>query len=263
MPKINVYTATKNELIKAPIPLQTRTYKPVSNEGLIDLTLESIHRAGFEVQTENYTMAKFGEVANGRYTIRNIEDTEMQIQVGWQNSYNKQLTVKYALGVHIFICDNGCVSGEMGAFKKKHQGDVQEFTPKYVSEYLKTAGDVFLNMQKERDTMKNIELSKRVTAELIGRMYLESNVIEAAQLTIIKNQLLKPSFDYNAPNSLWELYQFVTYSMKGLHPSLWMDSHIDAHKFFTDNANIIVPEMPTLRLEPEMVDTQMSLFEEM
>ena len=50
----------------------------------------------------------------------------------------------------------------------------------------------------------------------------------------------KPSFDYGAPGSMWELYQHTTYSMKETHPSLWMNRHINAHSFFVNAAGIIV-----------------------
>ena len=37
----------KNIMLSAPLPQQTRTYKPVSHRELMDLTLESIYQSGF------------------------------------------------------------------------------------------------------------------------------------------------------------------------------------------------------------------------
>ena len=112
-------------------------------------------------------------------------------------------------------------------------------------------------MQVERETMKNIDLDKRAQAELIGRMYIEEQFIESTQFNIIKRDFDKPTHDYNASNSLWELYQFTTFSMKQVHPSLWMNNHIDAHSFFTGAADIITSKrelvMPTVN--------QLELFE--
>ena len=129
------YGTTKGMLLAAPLPEQTRTYKPVSHAQLMDLTLESIHQAGFELQTELYSSARNGNVANGKFAIRNVADSEMQLQIGWQNSYDKSLSLKFAIGTRIFICENGCVSGDYGAFKKKHQGEIQTFTPQAITEY--------------------------------------------------------------------------------------------------------------------------------
>ncbi len=201
------YSTTRQVLLNTALPAQTRTYKPITNAQLIDLTLNSIQGAGFNLNKEIYSTARDGQVANGRFSISNVADKEMCLEIGWQNSYNKSLSLKFAIGAHIFICKNGCVRGDMGAFKKKHQGSVQEFTPTAITEYIKRAGDVFLQMQKEREEMKKIELSKRVKAELIGRMLIEEEFIQSTQLNMIARSLDAPKFNYGAPDSMWELYQ--------------------------------------------------------
>ncbi len=86
---VKTYESAKDILINAEIPQQTRTYKPVSHERLIDLTLESIYQSGFELATESYSSARNGNVANGKFAIKNVADSEMQLQIGWQNSYDK------------------------------------------------------------------------------------------------------------------------------------------------------------------------------
>ena len=226
------YVTAIDTLLKAPLPEETRTYKPVSHAELIELTLNSIYGAGFKLDSERYSAARDGRVANGRYTISNVADSEMMLEIGWQNSYDKTMSLKFAIGTRILVCQNGCVSGDYGAFKKKHRGDIQEFTPYAITEYIKSASDVFSLMQIEREKMKNIEVTKRTTAELLGRMFFEDQIIQSTQLNIIKRELEAPTHDYGAPGSLWELYQYTTYSMKEVHPSLWMQNHIDAHSFF-------------------------------
>lgn len=236
------YEITKQALIDVPVVAETRTYKPVSHEQLMDLTLNAISNSGFKVETERYTAARDGQVANGRYTISNVKDNEMCLQVGWQNSYNRQISLKWALGGFIFICSNGTVHGEMGNFKKKHQGNIQEFAPTAITEYIKRAGDIFTQMQKDREAMKQIEISDRVKAELIGRMFIEEDILASTQLNTIARNLKSPEFDYKCPNSMWELYSFVTQSMRDLHPTLWIENHIKAHNFFTKESGIIVPK---------------------
>jgi hypothetical protein len=242
-----MYNTTKQTLLNAPVPQQTRTYKPVSHEQLIDLTLGGIEKAGFKLDKEMYSAARDGSIANGRFTISNVMDKEMQLEVGWQNSYDKSLTLKFAIGTRIMICQNGCVSGDYGAFKKKHVGAIQTFTPNAITEYIKGAGDVFRRMQEERDRMKEIEVSRRTQAELIGRMLLEEQFIQSTQVNIISREINKPTFDYGAPGSMWELYQFTTQSMREVHPTLWMDNHIKAHNFFVNESGILVAP-------PQMVD---------
>jgi hypothetical protein len=245
------YNTARGMLLAAPVPQQTRTYKPVSHAQLMDLTLESIHQAGFTLDQERYTSARDGKVANGKFTIKNVADSEMQLQIGWQNSYDKSLSLKFAIGTRIFICENGCVSGDYGAFKHKHVGEIQTFTPQAITDYILDAGEAFTRMQSERDSMKQIILDRRAQAELIGRMIIDEQFIESTQLNIIKRELEKPTHNYGAENSLWELYQFTTFSMKEVHPSLWMNNHIDAHAFFLDAAGLVSKPIykPAVQLE--------------
>ena len=253
------YSTTKELLTNTPVPQQTRTYKPVSHEQLIDLTLESIYQAGFELDKELYTASANGQIANGRFTISNVTDRDMQLQIGWQNSYNRQLTLKFAIGARIFICQNGCVSGDYGAFKKKHVGEVQTFTPAAITDYIKAAGDAFERMQKERDIMKTIELSETRRAQLIGEMVIEKEMITPTQMNIISREIKKPTHDYDCENSLWELYQYTTFAMKEEHPALWMDKHISAHEFFVNEAGILVEKAPAIVYNEPV--NQLHLFE--
>ena len=232
MESTKTYNTTKGLITSALVPAQTRTYKPIAHSQLIDLTLNGIQAAGFKLDKETYSSAKDGQIANGRFSISNVADSEMQLQIGWQNSYNRTMSLKFAIGTRILVCSNGCVSGDFGAFKKRHKGDIQDFTPQAITDYIKSAGDSFKIMQQQREQMKQVEITKRTKAELIGRMMIEEQFICSTQLNIITKELSNPTHDYGAKDSLWELYNYTTFAMKELHPSLWMENHIQAHKFF-------------------------------
>ena len=241
MNKVNTYAATRSALLSVPVPEETNTYKPISNQQLIDLISNSLVNCGFKLKSELYTATADGQIANARFAVASVADKEMCLEIAFQNSYNKKISLKFAIGVHVFICDNGCVRGDFGTFKKKHQGAVQEFTPTAITEYIKRAGDIFAVMQKERDQMKQIEVSDRVKAELVGRMLIEEEFIASTQVNVIARNMKHPEFDYGAPNSIWELYQFTTQAMRDIHPTLWMENHIKAHNFFVRESGIVVP----------------------
>lgn len=258
---MEIYNTTKELILNTPVPVQTRTYKPVSHGQLIDLTLDGISKAGFILDKQTYSAAANGQIANGRFSISNVADSEMQLQVGWQNSYNKQLTLKFAIGTRILVCSNGCVSGDYGAFKKKHVGEIQSFTPQAIGDYIKTAADSFKLMQTQREQMKQVEITRRTKAELIGRMMIEEQFIQSTQMNIISRELNNPTHDYGAPDSLWELYNYTTFAMKEVHPGLWMENHISAHKFFTDYATDRQPAAVSVtNVVEEVMFNQLSIF---
>lgn len=99
----HIYLTPEAELFSVPIPKTTRTYKAVSHRELSDVTLEAIHGAGFKLNKQHLTSAREGQVANGRYTIENVADSEMQLEIGWQNSYDKTLSLKFAIGTRILV----------------------------------------------------------------------------------------------------------------------------------------------------------------
>lgn len=252
------YNTTKELLMSAPVAKETRTYKPISHGQLIDLTLNSIEQAGFKLDKEMYSSARDGRIANGRFSISNVADTEMCLQIGWQNSYDRSLSLKFAIGAHIFICANGCVSGDMGSFRKKHRGDIQEFTPKNITEYIKSAGDHFRLLQKDREAMKQVQITKRVKAELIGRMLIEEEIISSTQVHVMMRELNVPTYNYKCPDSAWELYNYATYAMKDNHPSIWMQRHIDVHNFFVNESGLLVApkQLPPVSTDTAVMDIE-------
>ena len=254
------YGTTRSLLTNAPLPVETRTYKPVPHAQVIDLTLESLDKAGLSIERSVYSSAKDGKVATGRHFIKNVNDNEMQLQVMWQNSYDKSKVLSFSIGANVLVCTNGMFAfRSMNSFRRKHVGEIQSFTPDAIPEYIKRAGDMFITLQKDRDQMKQLEVSKRLTAELLGRMYFEEKFLESTQLNIIKRELENPTHDYHSKGSLYELYQFTTFAIGGIHPSRWMDDHINAHQFFynvmqdwsdyhVEDAEVVVEDRRQLKL---------------
>ena len=254
-------STARDIMLTAPVPKLTRTYKPVSHQELIDLTLESIHQSGYTLESQSYSTAKDGEIANGRYTIANVADSEMKLQIGWQNSYDRSLSLKFALGTSIIICSNGMVKGDHGAFRKKHQGDIQTFTPSAISEYIKGGGDTFRNLQLDRDRLKTYEATEQTQAELLGRLFVQESIVSATQLSTIKRELRKPTHDYGAQGSMWELYNHVTFAMKDAHPQRWMQDHVNIHDFFLGIEGTPIKDEPLAMHEIlGYTDNQLEMF---
>ena len=255
------YSTTKQLLISATLPESTKTYKCIPHQQVIDCTLEAIDKAGLVLAKEMYSSSKEGQIATGKYTIKSVADDEMQLQIAWLNSYNKTKRLTYGVGAEVRICLNGMVSADMGFFRKKHQGEIQEFTPLAIIEYVKQAEEVFKRLQNEREKMKQVQLTKRVIAELLGRAVVEEEFITTTQLNIVKREMEHPTHDYGAPNSMWEVYNFCSFAMRELHPSLWMNSHLKAHSFFTTEAGLVVPTPITINVGEEVPANQMNIYD--
>jgi hypothetical protein len=229
---------TREELFAVEVPMQTRTYKPVSHRNIIETTLEQIDKSGFVVKDEHYISAQNGFIATGYYNLEYFADPEVNIRIAWQNSYNKQVSLKYAIGLNVMVCTNGSFYGDIGGFKKRHTGIVQEFTPAKIADYFQSAEDIFGTLVKHKNRMKEIELSKKVVAQLIGEMYITEALLKETQISIIKKEIIEESFDYGVKGTAWNIYNAVTHSFKTLHPSEYIERHSKLHTFFADKFDL-------------------------
>lgn len=232
---------TKQILLATPLPEKTRSYAPVPHKIIIDSCLEQLDVAKIKVISEKYTSARDGRQANGIYHLEG-GDSQMNLRLQWQNSYDKSLPLAAGFGSHVVVCGNGLIIGDMGRFKRKHTGDVLQEFLENIKNYIGDADKMFKKMAHDRDRMKDVTMTKRTTAELIGRMFLEDEIITATQLGIIKREIDNPSFNYGtdkevlkAGGTLWDTYNAVTVSLKEAHPQFNMDQHVKLHDFVKAN----------------------------
>lgn len=105
-----------------------------------------------------------------------------------------------------------------------------------IIEYAAHAHEIIQGLIEAKERFKQVGINKRVAAELVGRLFIEENIVTPTQVNIIKREIDHPTFDYHALDSLWELYNHCTFAMKETHPSNIINNHILLHKFFNDYA---------------------------
>lgn len=230
--------SAKQILLAATTPPSTKSYSPVSHKNVMDFTLEQIDRAGLKLTEERYTANKDGMIGMGFYQIKGFGDAEMGMELAWQNSLDKSLSLKWAIGGRVFICANGMVRGDIGTFKRKHTGSILDEYADAVKRYVGDAEMHFAKLLADKDFMKSITVSERKTAEMLGRMFIEKDILNATQLNIVKRELIKPTYDYKADGTLWQLYNHCTVALKEAHPLHHMNQHTDLHEFVTNEYKI-------------------------
>ena len=232
MNTVNRVTTLSN-LLSVAHPEQTSTYKPILYGDLDTLVKQDIEKAGFQLESTRFLSAHEGLQADGIYYLKSGQDKEMGMQIAWQNSYDKKVPLRFAVGGYVFLCTNGAMVGDLGLFYAKHQGEIQQITPGTLTEIILNAGNKFDQMIVEREKMKEISLTKRTCAELVGRLFIEEQIINTTQMGIISREIENPSFNYGEnKNSLWQLYNDCTLAFKQDHPAHYMTRHIQTHQFF-------------------------------
>lgn len=228
---------TLDRMYAAPLPEYTKSYSPVPHKAVREMTLEALDKAGIKLIEEKHFISREGKQANGKYVIGN-GDKEMKQYIMWQNSYDKSIPLGWAIGANVIVCKNGMVRGDGGQFKRRHTGEIMKEYEESVGIYVDKTGEMFERLVKEREAMKNIDITKRTAAELVGRMFIEDAIINATQLGIIKREIDIPSYEYGADNTLWQLYNHTTVALREDHPQFAIKRHGQVHDFFTNVYNL-------------------------
>jgi hypothetical protein len=174
----------------------------------------------------------------------------LEMMFGGKNSYDKSMAAALVAGASVMICTNGVIGGDMITFKRKHTGTIQEELIAQTTEGIVKMRDGFNNLVLEVDLMKDYGLTPRQKAELLGVMYFEENMVSPNQLSIIKKEMNES--EYFRGDSLWDLYNNVTQSLKSSHPLSHIEDHIKLHRFMTSVAGISVetPEPAPIEVLP-------------
>lgn len=226
----------RNELLSYDVPVSTYSYTPISNKEIVETTLEELDKNNFYVHEEFHKSAGNGNKFVGGFIVKS-GDTDMDLMFGYKNSYDKSMSAAYCVGSQIVICSNGCINGEE-MLVRRHVGNANVILKNAISQGVKKLYDNYSLIKKELDTLKEIELTKKTCAELIGRMYIEENIVKANQLSILKGEIEQESYDYGVENSAYNLYQAVSHSLKKSHPISHFQDHVKLHNFFLYNEEL-------------------------
>jgi len=258
MPK-SIENISEMELKQVPLPTShSKQYAVVSHGYIIDIVKQELENNNLEIDAEYYRSTHDGQVAQGIYHIKYDNDPELGLMFAWCNSYNKTMRFKCAVGAHVFVCGNGVMVGDMGNYTKKHYGDsakVKGLVKNHIETQIASADNFYNMLQKDKEAMKLVCLSEEDIAGMMGCVFFK-DIMTINQLSIAKKQYEKPDYDYNAErNSLWSVYNHITFALKTSHPKNWMDQQADLHKYVVKTylQNSLTPPVVT-ELDPNQIN---------
>jgi hypothetical protein len=229
---------TRDVLFKIPVPEETKTYAPVSHKAILRRVDTQLQKQGFTVRGEYFNASKNGNRVVGIMDIIHPHNTDLGMRFVWINSYDKSRAVAFAAGGLAWVCLNGLITGDI-KFVRKHTGTVlQEITTK-IKETTSLLNTTFVSIEKQSEQMKEITISRKAASELLGRLFVEEEILNTNQLTIVKRELIKPTFDIFRHNNLWSFYNGVTYALKSTHPNFYLATHKNFHQFIEKEFELI------------------------
>ena len=233
---------TRNYLENAPLPNHGKSYTVISHKQVIDNTIQLLQDSGFVIQKELYRANMNANVAQGIYHILPIntvdptilEEKELGMMFAWTNSYDKSTRFQCAIGAYVIVCHNGMVAGDMMNFRRKHTGSADHDIRMQISNQIKNGEKYYKRILTDRDAMRNTELSLQEQAEIAGRLYINEDILDAAQMSCVKSELEKPTYDYQCDQeNAWAFYNHVTHALKKAHPRDWLSDSQNFHDFMT------------------------------
>jgi hypothetical protein len=233
---------TRNYLENAPLPNHGKSYTVISHKQVIDNTKQLLQDSGFVIQKEIYRANMNANVAQGIYHILPIntvdptilEEKELGMMFAWTNSYDKSTRFQCAIGAYVIVCHNGMIAGDMMNFRRKHTGSADHDIRMQISNQIKNGEKYYKRILTDRDAMRNTELSLQEQAEIAGRLYINEDILDAAQMSCVKSELEKPTYDYQCDKeNAWAFYNHVTHALKKAHPRDWLSDSQNFHDFMT------------------------------
>ena len=238
---------TQNYLESQPLPKHGKSYTVISHKQVIDDTKNLLKNSGFTIRKELYRANMNANVAQGIYHIYPSQTTdediskerELGMMFAWTNSYDKSTRFQCAIGAYVMVCNNGMVAGDMMNFKRKHTGSAGHDIKMQLSNQIKNGEVHYSRILKDRDALKSTLLSKTEQAALVGRLFIDEEIITSSQVSIIKKEINKPSYDYLTDNdNAWSFYNHVTHALKLSTPRDWLQDSQNFHDFMmSDVAN--------------------------
>lgn len=226
-----IQSIIENSLMNTVAPNATSTYTPISHSSIIEAVHARCEQRGIKIADKKYQTDKAMNKMTGKFALE-MGDGEMHCMIGFQNSYDKSMSVKCATGGSVIICSNGMVLGDH-VFKSKHNGNSDRHVLYFIDQAILASHAKFGQTVELREAFKKINFTENSVNELVGQLFLKEEILRMNQLSVIQKEYRNPTHDYNVnKNNLWNIYNLCTYAIeKQSHPTIYLKQHQELTQF--------------------------------
>ena len=257
---------SKAFLTNQPLPNHGKTYTVISHREVIDNSHKLLSDSGFTITKEVYRSNMNANIAQGIYYIKptnpdqtTVSEEELGMMFAWTNSYDRSTRFQCSIGAYVKVCGNGMIAGDMMNYIRKHTGTANMDCKMHMSDQIKSGEKYYKRLIADKEYLKTINLTCKQQSELVGRLFIEEDLIDSQQTSMIKKEMDKPSFDYGQSNySAWAFYNHVTHALKKAHPRDWLNDQQNFHDFITvELINKNLYSNLELNNDPSLIDITM------
>jgi hypothetical protein len=217
-----------------PLPqssISLRGYQAVSHMSVIDDIKEELDRKNIKIIKENYKIGREGNQLYGNFLTDINVDNEMSAAIHFINSYDKSKSFSINGGALVLVCTNGMMRMQsyVGT-RRKHMGLIDSEMPTMIINAINTLEEEYNLLVEAKRRMVEIEVSNKIQAELIGRLFFEQEILTVTQMSMIKGAMNSRTNPFNNGNA-WGFYNNVTGALRASHPSTYIKDHAEFHEF--------------------------------
>jgi hypothetical protein len=226
---------SRKQLSSLSTPLRTSTYTPVAHSVLIEHVEKRLSFHGLRIIKEEYAVQSAGAKLFGAVTVQQgrgaptVARRDFAFAIAIRASNDKTFPIEFAAGVRVFVCSNGCFSGEAIILHRKHTArlDIQ----------LEICGGIDRAVAQFAVVENRILMLK---GEVISDVEAKATIFDAAHKGVMpwrlasgiyKNYVTPPHVEFE-PRTQWSLHNSFTESFKELKPNIALESTLALGKLF-------------------------------
>lgn len=226
----------KSQLATIPMPVETKSYKPISHSRLVEMTISRIESMGKKIVHESYTTNKSGEQLFVKFGIEDENNDTFRKMIGLRNSYDKSMPVGLVSGAQVIVCENGMFTGEIKQ-SRRHTANIERDLDELFDGIVSNIDDKYEILLKDAELMKSKSVTIERANEIFGEILLRKQ--DVSNITTLNNavRLFKKPINGFKDENVWDVYNAFTEAFKQLSPYNSARQHIKLHDYMKEIAN--------------------------
>lgn len=237
---MNLIDYAPPEALQVAVPTRTASYMPVGNRDLLEAMENTIGGYGLKIVGADMQVAAKGQQFMGTVKFEAAANSDLQMQMGFRNSYNKSFAVGFGAGASVLVCANGMFLADVKSVRK-HTTEVWRDIEQVCGDQLRYIDDTFQELQDDTVDMQNTMLTASQISKVVTDLWINERVLTAQQMNIMRDGMFySENFKmYEPGNTLesgtaWNMYNNITEALKVSHPSKYFKNHEKVHGIFKE-----------------------------
>jgi hypothetical protein len=203
---------SREQLALVPCPPAEGRWRPVPHLTVLDYAEKALTDAGYGVEKVHLGLSRDDARFFGTLTLKSPLASGVSLAVGLRSSTDKSISLQWACGSRVFVCDNLAFRSEKVIARKHTTNGVLRY-----QEAICRAVAELPSYQEEESrriaAMKNRLLPDENALAFLLRAYQDEGILSPRTLPIALKEWRTPSFEEFSDRTSWSLFNAVTFAL--------------------------------------------------